>query len=115
MGFDFARYSGAIAGVVASLTAPAGNAGDAAGDTYLSIEGLIGTNFADTLSGDNNANEVQGLNGTDALYGFGGNDTLKGGAGTDSLYGGAGADALDGGADFDYARYEPATAGVTVI
>ena len=87
-GIDFARYSAAVAGIVASLTAPASNTGEAAGDTYTSIEGLIGTNLRDTLSGDGGANELQGLDGNDTIYGFAGADRLFGGNNDDDLTGG---------------------------
>src|SRR6185295_14112803 len=83
IGTDTASYATAGAGVAARLAAPAGNTGDAAGDSYVSIENLTGTNFADTLTGDGNANVLAGLDG---------NDTLIGGAGADSLDGGAGSD-----------------------
>jgi Ca2+-binding RTX toxin-like protein len=82
-GFDIASYSTATAGVTASLAAPAGNTGDAAGDVYSSIEGLIGSGFNDTLTGDAGAN---------SLTGGAGNDTLDGGAGADMLVGGSGND-----------------------
>lgn len=50
-GFDFADYSGALAPVTVNLRLPGTNAGEAAGDLYSSIEGLVGSAFADTLSG----------------------------------------------------------------
>jgi serralysin len=78
-GFDFARYKGALSGVTASLANPSVNTGDAAGDTYVSIEGLQGSNFADSLTGDATSNV---------------------------LIGGRGGDLLDGGNGFDFARYE---------
>ena len=76
---------GAGMGVTASLLAPAGNTGDAAGDTYSNIQNLIGSAFDDTLTGDGNAN---------ILTGGAGNDSLSGGAGQDTLYGDAGNDSL---------------------
>jgi serralysin len=56
-GFDYARYDTAGAGVVADLLSPGANTGDAAGDTYISIEGLVGSGGGDTLRGDNNVND----------------------------------------------------------
>ncbi|MBP2233681.1 serralysin [Sinorhizobium kostiense] len=91
-GSDLANYSNAAAGVVADLHSPGVNRGDAAGDTYVSIERLYGSAFADSLRGNNAANLLNGLAGNDVLYGRGGNDTLIGGNGADRLVGGSGAD-----------------------
>jgi serralysin len=104
-GFDLARYDMAAAGVTASLWNSFSNIGEAAGDTYFEIEGLVGSAFADELSGDDDANGLNG--GAD-------NDRLFGAAGNDHLTGGLGADLLSGGDGFDYARYDQATAGVVV-
>jgi serralysin len=110
--FDLARYDQATAGVYARLDGMAGAGGEAVGDTFTAIEGLVGSSFADILVGSANADVLFGSLGADTLYGLGGADTLDGGAGNDNLYGGAGADALNGGADLDLARYDDATSGV---
>jgi len=112
-GVDFASYATSGVGVLASLIGPTQNTGDALGDAYLSIEGLLGSAFNDTLLGDNAANTLRGSGGSDYLQARGGADTLEGGSGSDRLEGGAGADRLDGGADSDYAAYYYAGAGVT--
>ena len=113
--FDFASYATATSGVIASLAAPALNAGEAAGDSFASIEGLIGFAFNDVLVCDANANiligngaadVLSGLDNNDRLLGGAGNDLLFGGNGDDTLDGGAGADLLTGGAGFDLASYE---------
>jgi Ca2+-binding RTX toxin-like protein len=93
-GTDFASYSGATAGVTADLQAPAGNLGDAAGDTYGSIENLVGSSSNDTLRGDAGANTLVGGAGADQLVGRSGDDILNGGLGADSLSGGPGLDAF---------------------
>jgi Ca2+-binding RTX toxin-like protein len=103
-GIDTASYSAATAAVIANLTTPASNTGDAAGDTYSGIENLTGGTVADTLTGDNNDNVLSGLAGIDNLSGGGGNDIL---------IGGAGADVLNGGAGIDTASYATSTLAVT--
>jgi Ca2+-binding RTX toxin-like protein len=128
--FDYARYDLASSGVYARLDGVAGASGEAIGDTFISIEGILGTNFDDVFVGNDNANNLAGYDGVDTLYGLGGFDRLFGGAGNDMLYGGAdddvlygdgdndnlyggtGGDVLDGGGDFDFARYDQAAASV---
>ncbi len=103
-GFDFARYDvsdGGRSGVRASLAAAGFNTGDAAGDTYTSIEGLIGTRLHDRLTGDDGANALYGQAGNDRLIGNLGNDTIIGGSGNDRLDGGYGNDRLTGEAGRD--------------
>ncbi|ACP22266.1 possible protease (plasmid) [Sinorhizobium fredii NGR234] len=91
-GSDLANYYRAAAGIVADLHSPGANSGEAAGDTYVSVERLYGSAFNDTLRGDNLANLLNGLGGNDVLHGRDGNDTLIGGGGADRLIGGSGAD-----------------------
>jgi Ca2+-binding RTX toxin-like protein len=69
------------------MTTPAQNTGDASGDTYLGIENLLGSAFADTLRGDANANVIEGGAGNDTLTGNAGNDTFvfHSGFGFDSI------------------------------
>lgn len=94
-GFDLSDYTGETSGAVASLAVPSLNAGSAKGDTFIGIEGLIGTRFADRLTGNSAANELQGAAGNDTLNGMGGNDLLIGGSGNDQLYGGLGNDVFE--------------------
>ncbi len=97
-GNDYASYAGASSRVVTWLDAsdnPTGASskqGDAVGDTYSQIEGLIGSDHNDILGGDANDNTLDGGSGDDRLWGGGGNDTLVGGAGNDYMNGGAGND-----------------------
>jgi Ca2+-binding RTX toxin-like protein len=85
-GNDTASYAHATVGVVASLSTSIGvtNTGDAAGDVYVSIENLLGSDLDDNLIGDANANLLSGGDGNDTLEGLGGADTLNGGDGTDT-------------------------------
>lgn len=80
---DTVSYADAAARVLASLTNPAVNNGEAAGDTYNSIENLIGSRFNDALYGNSAGNVINGGAGNDYLRGYLGNDTLTGCAGND--------------------------------
>jgi serralysin len=112
-GIDTASYQVATKGVVVDLLAPRANRGDAAGDTYTSIENVTGSNKADDLSGNRVANTLLGLNGNDELDGGAGNDVLDGGTGNDILIGGAGRDRLVGGKGEDTASYQSSARAVT--
>lgn len=112
LGRDRVSYRDFSVGLVADLGLPSRNTGDAAGDSYVSIEDLEGTALNDTLGGDALANALYGLDGNDRIEGRGGNDSLYGGEGDDILQGGEGADRLDGGNGFDIASYETATAAI---
>ncbi|MBP1862280.1 calcium-binding protein, partial [Rhizobium herbae] len=83
-GTDTASYSGASAGVTASLANASINTGDAKGDTYVSIEWLAGSTFGDKLYGNGSANLLAGGSGNDLLNGGAGADKLDGGTGTDT-------------------------------
>ena len=105
-GFNYAAYSSSGSGVTASLSSPQSNTGEAVGDVYTSIAGLIGSAFHDVLVGDGSDNVVAARRGDDLLRGEGGTDTLRGEDGTDTLVGGSGADQLDGGDGFDIVSYQ---------
>ncbi len=111
-GIDLVSYSEAVSGIIADLLAPARGTGIAAGDVFVSVEGIEGTVWGDDLRGDALSNTLSGLDGVDWLMGRARDDTLIGGNGNDNLIGGTGADLLDGGPGFDRAHYSDATAGV---
>ena len=75
-GKDTVSYASAADAVIVSL-ASGGTGGEATGDTFASIERLIGSSFDDSLTGDTEAN------------------VLAGGKGADTLTGGLGADDFD--------------------
>jgi serralysin len=91
-GLDFASYEHAATGIVTGLSSSALKTGEAFGDMYISVEGLIGSPFNDTLTGNSSKNELRGGAGNDVLRGEGGADHLEGGAANDILYGGTGND-----------------------
>ena len=96
-GLDTASYVASTAGVTVDLLNGTAFGGFSQGDVLVSIENLVGSNFADVLIGDNGANKVSGGTGNDSLRGANGNDFLSGGAGLDTLQGDAGEDELFGG------------------
>jgi Ca2+-binding RTX toxin-like protein len=113
-GFDYASYFHSTAGVFPDLSGISPSAGgEAAGDTFVGIEGLIGSAHDDVLRGDSGDNYLFGLRGSDRMFGGGGIDTLVGGDHFDFLEGGPGGDYLIGGNANDQAVYSLATTGVT--
>ncbi|MDO6732141.1 hypothetical protein Q4577_19070 [Marinovum sp. 2_MG-2023] len=82
---DTADYSSASSGVSASLFDSSGNTGDARGDTYNSIENLIGTAFNDTLGDDAGDNMIMAGDGNDLINSRGGSDFFVGGEGEDTV------------------------------
>lgn len=105
-GQDTVSYWGHKYGVAVSLT----TGRNTSGDTYESIEHLLGSNIAnDKLYGSAGSNRLDGAGGDDSLHGHDGHDTLIGGAGTDRLYGGRGNDHMEGGDGDDYLRDDDGT------
>jgi Ca2+-binding RTX toxin-like protein len=125
-GVDTVSYENGFGDPVLDINLETGIAefGVAEGDTFSSIENLIGTVGADYLTGSENVDNVlDGAKGDDSLAGLSGNDTLigglgrdhlTGGDGNDTLIGGADKDVLDGGNGVDTLSYEGSLGGVTV-
>jgi Ca2+-binding RTX toxin-like protein len=90
-GIDTVDYS-ASSGAVGARLDNAGSWLGAAGDTFGTVENLIGSAFGDVLVGDDGANTLNGGLGDDTLWGGNGNDVLIGAAGADVLNGGNGSD-----------------------
>ncbi len=82
--FDTATYSESPVGVNANLTVGTGTAGNAAGDTFTSVEALVGSQYNDKLKGDAGDNTLEGNDGDDTLTGLAGTDTFDGGPGTNT-------------------------------
>ncbi|MEL6265028.1 MAG: hypothetical protein AAFR52_05175, partial [Pseudomonadota bacterium] len=113
-GFDTADYASSKAGVTIALFNGTASRGDAAGDTFVSIESLSGSNLADVLQGDGGRNTLNGRDGRDFLNGGREIDRLFGGIGNDTLEGGDGGDTIDGEGGNDTAQYLSSNAGVHV-
>ena len=113
-GLDTADYRASTVAVAVNLLTGQGVAGLAAGDSYVSVEAVLGSVFADSILGNSAANLISGSNGNDTLTGLGGNDSLFGGFGDDTLNGGADADTLAGSVGQDEVSYAGALSGVTL-
>jgi Ca2+-binding RTX toxin-like protein len=97
-GIDYARYDYADTGVRAYLYDATQNFGHAALDSYVSVEGLVGSGFGDDLRGNSEINVLYGDDGDDFFIGFEGTDVLNGGADVDTFFY---ATAFDGGGTGD--------------
>lgn len=110
--------------LLVNLATNVASGGTASGDTFYSIENLIGSDDRiDRFIGTNAANHFWGQGGGDYFNGGGGNDILDGGndgdilygeAGNDTIIGGAGQDYLDGGAGIDTVVYAGSSDSVTI-
>jgi Ca2+-binding RTX toxin-like protein len=85
---DVVSYSNSTAAVTVDLDA--GTATGFGNDTLTSIEGAIGSGFADTLSGDSGVNSLLGGSGNDTIAGLGGGtlavpEDLEGEGGVDTV------------------------------
>ena len=93
-GFDIVSYEDSPSSITIDLRTGT-ISGDGAGDSFSSIEGVIGTPFNDTIEGsEGNDALLGGLAGGDTIHGNGGNDILDGGAGVDTVDGGGGDDLI---------------------
>ena len=75
---------------------PGASTGEAAGDTFYSIERIHGGSGNDSITGNSGNNYLYGENGNDTIYGGAGRDVLVGNAGNDRLNGGSGNDRFYG-------------------
>ncbi|TXH94788.1 MAG: hypothetical protein E6Q73_15710, partial [Pseudorhodobacter sp.] len=78
-------------------------AGGFATGNFLGVEGVSGTEYADTLNAgaDSDGVTLWGNGGADSLVGGSGNDLVDGGVGNDTIYFGEGTDTAYGGAGDD--------------
>ena len=90
-GFDIATFQSAV-----TINLQSGyRAGEAVGDTYVSIEQYNGSAYSDTMVASNlQGARFAGGDGVDYLYGGNQGDWLQGGRGADYINGGAGSDTV---------------------
>ena len=110
--------------LLVNLATNTASGGTASGDTFYSIENLIGSDDRiDRFIGTSAANHFWGQGGGDYFNGGGGDDILDGGrdgdiiygeGGNDTIIGGAGQDYLDGGTGIDTVVYTGSPGGVTI-
>lgn len=91
-GDDVAVFFNASGGVTVDLGAGTASGGGSGNDSLISVEDVIGSPFADTITGSNVGNFLGGRGGNDVLSGLAGDDVLIGDAGNDSADGGDGTD-----------------------
>jgi Ca2+-binding RTX toxin-like protein len=106
---DAVDYSVSPDGVVVNLAGLEASDGHGATDTLTSIEHVLGSEFADTITGTDSYNFLSGNAGDDTLNGAGGDDILNGGDDSDTLNGGDGVDSLSGDAGDDELNGEGGT------
>ena len=96
-GIDTVDYSRADGAVGISLKLGIGLVGEAAGDTFYSIENIVGSDFDDVIVGSDNliGNVLDGGNGADIIHGEAGDDIIRGGNGHDDMFGGQGVDTFE--------------------
>lgn len=87
-GLDTAWYENGVAGgyLTIDLAAPSQNNGEAFGDTYDSIERVVGSIGDDIIRGTAGANFFIGREGNDIFLGRGGGDAFDGGTGLDTVW-----------------------------
>ena len=97
-GTDTASYATSAEAVAVSLMTGTASGGDAAGDTFLGIENLTGSNWDDTLEGNGGANVLAGGLGIDTASYEHASAAVKVSLATTSSQttGGAGSDTLNG-------------------
>ncbi len=119
-GVDTLSFFYSNSGVTIDLGAGTLSGGYASGDTFMNIEGVWGSNFADNITGDDDDNALGGLDGIDILSGEGGNDIFyvyefEGSATEDTFDGGDGYDKFDFESDSLTVTYNVNLADVNLV
>jgi len=85
LGQDGVTYASFSEGINVDLGTGQVTTSSSGTDTLISIEGIIGTSYDDSLIGDSASNKLNGMAGDDLIKGGQGDDYLIGGAGTDTV------------------------------
>ena len=96
-GIDTVDYSASTQAININMTVNWSFGGiESQGDTFYSIENIIGTDHDDIIVGTNGllGNRLDGGDGEDVIFGEDGDDLIIGGAGHDDMYGGDGIDSF---------------------
>lgn len=111
-GYDTVSYQTSNSRVVVDMVGGVNNIlSDATGDTYNSIEFIVGTQFDDqfilsdegvVVDAGAGHDLIRGGAGSDVMYGGAGNDRLDGEGGADYLFGGNGNDRINGDSGDDF-------------
>ena len=94
-GQDRVSYYNSKTRVEVNLAKAEGKGGDAEGDRYISIEGVIGSKYNDKIIGSEVRDFLDGKEGDDEIYGGKGDDIITGGEGNNKLYGEEGDDTFN--------------------
>jgi len=106
----------ATTSVTVDLVTHSLNAGGALGDTFISVEDVVGTQMGDFLYGDANVNTLDGREGDDTLVGRGGADVILGGDGNDTIIvTSVGEDSIDGGFGNDTVTFASGLSGQIIL
>ncbi|PHZ86129.1 hypothetical protein CRD36_05520 [Paremcibacter congregatus] len=103
-GEDTVHYWGHETRII-NLFTGVGQGGEAEGDTFISVENVVGSFGIDIITGNDEDNNIDGHYGDDILIGNKGDDILVGQDGDDYLDGGEGLDTLLGGSGNDVLVY----------
>jgi Ca2+-binding RTX toxin-like protein len=96
-GDDYAQFFKSNIGIRVDLAIKGPQNTNEGRDTFVSIEGILGSAYNDVFKGDDGPNALHGYDGDDVIEGRGGDDFLVGGNGADEIHGGDGADDITGG------------------
>jgi Ca2+-binding RTX toxin-like protein len=85
-----------IAGITLSLSSGQAAEPDGYADLLRNIQGVLGSQYCDSITGTDGSDSILGSGGDDTIHGGDGDDYIRGGGGKDKLFGGSGNDTILG-------------------